>query len=87
MNFSKTLTSAVAAASIVGAVGLAYAQTTTETVPPTTTPSTAQEPSMAPTQAPSDPSSTVTPTTPSNSEPAATTSDMASEPLPKADRN
>lgn len=100
MNFSKTLTAAVAATTIVGAVGLAYAQTTTDPVPSTSTPSTTQQPSMAPTPLPSDSSSTVTPsnsstpgsstnstTTPATVEPALTTSDMATEPMPKADRN
>ncbi len=99
MNISKTLTAAVAATTIVGAVGLAYAQTTTPTnsqtpnqtangtMTPTVTPGTAQQPSMTPTQAPSDSNSTVTPSNPMNSDPARTTSDMALEPLPKADRN
>jgi len=115
MNISKNLAAAIAATTIVGAVGFAYAQTTSDTPAAPLNPSTsaapadpsttviapadtqkaaAQDPSMqAPTEgsqgtqsgsAPSaDQSSAVTPT------PAPATNDgaMASEPLPKADRN
>jgi hypothetical protein len=96
MNVSKTLAAAIAATSIVGAVGLAYAQTTSDTpVVPASPTTTTQEPSTqgqvdgsqgtqsgtAPVQ--SDTGSTVTPT----QTPAATESERASEPMPKADRN
>ena len=101
MNVSKTLAAAIAATSIVGAVGLAYAQTTSETPVVTGNPTTAMEPStQAPaegsqgtqsgvTPAPSDTGSAVTPTeTPTATvTPAAPDSEMASEPMPKADRN
>lgn len=94
MNVSKTLAAAVAATSIVGAVGLAYAQTTSETPVPAS-PTTTMEPS---TQAPAEGSQgTQSGATPSTSDtgstaapteaPAATDSETASEPMPKADRN
>lgn len=51
MNVSKTLAAVIAATSIVGAVGLAYAQTTTETPVVPANPTTAMEPS---TQAPAE---------------------------------
>jgi len=49
MNVSKTLTAAVAAATIVGAVGFAYAQTTSDTAAAPATPSAeaTQSPSAA----------------------------------------
>ncbi len=134
MNVSKTLAAAIAATTIVGAVGLAYAQTTSDTPaspayattpsdtsaaplspstntapapmaapadprtavidPADTQKAAAQDPSMqAPTEgsrgtqsgsAPStDKSSSVMPTP----APVANDSTMASEPMPKADRN
>lgn len=38
MNFAKTLTAAAAAATLVGVIGFAYAQTTESTTPGSTTP-------------------------------------------------
>lgn len=101
MNVSKILAAAVAATSIVGAVGLSYAQTTSDTPVVPANPSTTLEPStQAPaegsqgtqsgaTSAPSDTGSAGTPTEmPAATEaPSATDSGMASEPAPKADRN
>lgn len=81
MNASKTLTSLVAAAAIVGSVGFAYAQTTTtEPAAPTTTPSTEVTPApMAPAQD--------TLNAPATTPAAPADGGMASEPMPKADRN
>lgn len=99
MNVSKTLAAAIAATSIVGAVGLAYAQTTSETPVVPASPTTTMEPS---TQAPaegsqgtqsgampstSDNTSTASPAATPTETPAATDSETASEPMPKADRN
>ncbi len=80
MNASKTLTSLVAAAAIVGSVGFAYAQTATEPAAPgATTPNTEIAPApMAPAQD--------TMSAPATS-PAPADSGMATEPAPKADRN
>lgn len=76
MNASKTLTSLIAAAAIVGSVGFAYAQTTTT---PATTPSTEVTPApMAPAQD--------TMSAPATS-PAPADNSMNSELEPKADRN
>ncbi|MEQ1686418.1 MAG: hypothetical protein ABL916_22440 [Burkholderiaceae bacterium] len=78
MNASKTLTSLVAAAAIVGSVGFAYAQTATS-AEPATTPNTEVTPApMAPAQD--------TLSAPATS-PAPADTGMASEPAPKADRN
>jgi hypothetical protein len=80
MNASKTLTSLVAAATIVGSVGFAYAQTVAEPAAPATAPMTQAAPApMAPAQD--------TLNAPATS-PAPADSGMAtSEPAPKADRN
>ena len=79
MNASKTLTSLVAAAAIVGSLGFAYAQTTPTPAAPATTPSTEVTPApMAPAQG--------TLSTPATS-PAPADSGMNSELAPKADRN
>jgi hypothetical protein len=52
MNFSKILVSSIAAASVVGSIGLAYAQTSTTDVPANSTgpmtPPTAPSPSATP---------------------------------------
>jgi ABC-type phosphate transport system substrate-binding protein len=77
MRASKTLASAVAAVAVVGAIGMAYAQT-----PDSTTPGT---PADASTQTLQN-----QPTTPGSTAPAATTSDMAVTPTERpaqADRN
>ena len=96
MTASKTLTTAVAAATIVGAISFAYAQTTdSSSTPPTQgaatsdqmqSPSTSQgatttEPSTTPQSA-----SPSTSSTPSSSDSSAAPS-SSSEPAPKADRN
>ena len=95
MNVSKTLSSAVAAATIVGAVGLAYAQATNDTVAPpadssmTTTPATSPSAQAPSTTAPSDSSSSSmsqspsTTTAPSSDNNAALPADLQ----PKPDRN
>lgn len=78
MNASRTLTSLVAAAAIVGSVGFAYAQTAAP-AEPVTTPNTEVTPTpMAPAQD--------TLSAPATSA-APADSGMASEPAPKADRN
>lgn len=83
MQLTKTLTSALAAAGLVGAIGLAYAQTTTEPAP---APSTTQT-------APPEPSTSTTPTTPpASSDTGSTmstpsTSTDSSTLAPQADRN
>ena len=80
MQLTKTLTSVLAAAGLVGTIGLVYAQTTTEppASPQATTP--AAEPA-APATTPS--TDTSSPTTPPA---AATPSDSTSLP-PQQDRN
>ena len=100
MNVSKTLSSAVAAATIVGAVGLAYAQATNDTTAPpadssmTTTPATspsAEAPSttLPSTTAPSDSSSSSMSQSPSTT--TAPSSDtyaaLPADLQPKPDRN
>jgi hypothetical protein len=82
MQLTKTLTSALAAAGLVGAIGLAYAQTSTDPAQ-TPPPSTTQTP-------PPEPATTTTPpstmTAPPASTPASPSTDTA--PLtPQADRN
>ncbi len=81
MNASKTLASTFAALAVVGSIGIAYAQTTTEpmTTPPTTTvdPNTnAAVPATSTT--PADTSTTMTP--------ADSSSAPSSELAPQADR-
>ena len=71
MNASRTLTSLIAAAAIVGSVGFAYAQTTTTPAAP-----------MAPMQG-----MTSEPATATAPAPAPADSGMNSELAPKADRN
>jgi hypothetical protein len=99
MNVSKTLSSAVAAATIVGAVGLAYAQTTSDPATPATdstmnsTAPSSSDSSQATTPATSSgttstmpqttPSTTTTTTNSSDTSVAAPSSDLQ----PKADRN
>lgn len=77
MNASRTLTSLIAAATIVGTVGFAYAQTTTESTTQVTPSTTQAAPApMAPAQ---DTLSAPSSTAPSDS--------SATELTPKADRN
>jgi hypothetical protein len=85
MNASKTLTSSVVAAALVGAIGFAYAQSssTEGSASPqpnsATTPMESQNTQSAPT-----PSTTDSSTTPA---PADTSSAPAPERAPQADRN
>ncbi len=80
MNASKTLTSLVAAAAVVGSVGFAYAQTATEPAAPMTTPNTQVAPApIAPAQD--------TMKAPATSPAPADSGMTMSEPAPKADRN
>ena len=87
MSISKSLTSAVAALTVAGAVGIAYAQSTPDTTQPSapTSANTSQpvnntSPAPADTSgAPSSGSSTTTDTT--------TSSGMQTDLEPKADRN
>ena len=84
MSLSKSLTSAVAALTVAGAVGLAYAQSTPDTTQPS-----------APTAADtSQPVTNTAPATDTSSLPSSTTttdtttsSGMSSDLEPKADRN
>jgi cytoskeletal protein RodZ len=86
MSFSKSLTSAVAALTVAGAVGLAYAQSTPDTT--TSAPSNANTSQPVNNTTPSSdtsssmpaPSSTTTTTT-------TTSSGLDTELQPKADRN
>jgi cytoskeletal protein RodZ len=95
MNVSKTLSSAVAAATIVGAVGLAYAQTSSDpatrpadstmnsnanSTPSANTPSTGSTSSSMPQTTPS---TSTTTTQSSDTSVAAPSADLQ----PKADRN
>ena len=92
MNVSKTLSSAVAAATIVGAVGLAYAQATNDSATKpddsstTATPATSPSTTMPSTTAPSDSSSSSTSQTPSTSSDTSAAAPSA-DLQPKADRN
>lgn len=103
MTASKTLTTAVAAATIVGAISFAYAQTTDSSSSPPAQGAPATEKSQNPTAAPgattTEPSATPQSTSPSpsmSSTPSSSTpsssdssssSTSSSEPAPKADRN
>ncbi|HSI57485.1 MAG TPA: hypothetical protein VLA16_08010 [Ideonella sp.] len=100
MNVSKTLAAAIAATTIVGAVGLAFAQTTSDTpataviAPADTQKAATQDPSMqAPTEGSQGTQSGPGPSMDQSSAgtpapaPVANDSTMASEPAPKADRN
>lgn len=84
MSLSKSLTSAVAALTVAGAVGIAYAQSTPDTTTPAA-PATADTSQPASNTAPAAGSSAMpssTTTTDSN-----TSSGMESDLQPKADRN
>lgn len=99
MNIRQFLTSAIAATTVVGALGLAYGQSSTDstTSPQTPAASPAQDSTMTPSQPAQD--STTPGTMPSQSTPSSDTkaappaSDTTStppagtEPAPKADRN
>jgi len=90
MNVSKTLSSAVAAATIVGAVGLAYAQSTSDPATPaadSTMAPSATSPATTPSTSTDSTTSTMpqstTTTTQSDTSVAAPSADLQ----PKADRN
>ncbi len=78
MRASKTLASAVAAAAVVGAIGLAYAQTPDTTTQPASPTDTSAQPMQNQV------------TTPDSSAPSTTTGDTAATPTERpaqADRN
>jgi len=94
MNVSKTLSAAAAAATIVGAVGLAYAQTTSDPAKPadSTMNSTATTPAATPPTSDSSTSSSMPQTAPSTTTTTTNSSDTsvaapATDLHPKADRN
>lgn len=79
MKASKTLTSLVAAAAVVGSIGLAYAQTTGTTTPP----SSPAMPAPAETQGTTTMTPSTTPSPSTTTEPAG----MQAERPAQADRN
>ena len=88
MNVSKILVSSIAAVSVVGAISLAYAQTSTTDVPANSTgpmtPPAAQSPSATPVEVtPSPQLATPVPATPQTTPQAAT----PSQPMPDATIN
>ncbi|KNZ33199.1 MAG: hypothetical protein AD742_08155 [Methylibium sp. NZG] len=87
MNVSKLIVSSVAAVPVVGAIGLAYAQTTTQPAP-TDTPSNPSGTMTQPTT-PASPSVAPMPTTPMPATPDTTTnsSGMSNEREAQIDRN
>lgn len=99
MSASKTLTAAIAAATIVGTVGFVSAQTSGTDQPSSATPgaTSSEQMNQSPSPAPASPSTTpdtsATPTTPSTTTPDTSATPPASgdataaEPAPKADRN
>ena len=90
MSLSKSLTSAVAALTVAGAVGLAYAQSTPDTTQPSApTSANTSQPVNNTTPAPAD-SSTSTYSAPSSTTTTTdttTSSGMSTDLEPKADRN
>jgi hypothetical protein len=97
MEFSKRLILTTAALSVAGAMGLAYSQTSTDTVPPPTTSTPSTDARAPDTTTPSAQESTTQPTSPQSSgstmdsgSPAASSGDsatMGSEQVARADRN
>lgn len=90
MNIRQFLTSAIAATTVVGAISLAYAQSSTDstTMPQTPAASPSQDSTMTPSQPAQD--STPPSTMPSQSTPSSDSSatpPASAEPAPKADRN
>ena len=84
MQLTKTLTSVLAAAGLVGSIGLVYAQTTADTP---TTPPAATATTPEPTPAVTTPAPTATTPAPATTpSPAAAPSDSTSLP-PQQDRN
>ncbi len=80
MNVSKTLASAVAAMAVVGSIGIAYAQTTSD---PSSTPSTQ---SLDPNNRPLNSPSTMSNDTSAAPSTATEGSTLSSDPAPQADR-
>ena len=94
MSLSKSLTSAVAAVTVAGAVGLAYAQSTpdTATQPAPATADTSQPasntaPSSDTSAAPSTDTSSSMPSSATTTTTTTTSSGLDTELQPKADRN
>ena len=92
MNVSKTLSSAVAAATIVGTVGLVYAQSTSYPATPPADSSTTATPATSP--SPTTPSNDSKSTSMSQSTPSTTTNSSdtsaaapSTDLQPKSDRN
>ena len=85
MSLSKSITSAVAALTVAGAVGLAYAQSTPDTTQPSAPPSAnTSQPVNNTTPAPADTSAMPSSTTSTDT---TTSSGMSTDLEPKADRN
>lgn len=91
MNTRQLLMSAIAASTIVGAISLASAQSSTETTrPPAQTPSAdTMTPPTPATQTPAPATSDTSTPAPAAASPDSSTAPapMANEPAPKADRN
>ena len=89
MSFSKSLTSAVAALTVAGAVGLAYAQSTPDTTQPSApTSANTSQPVENTTPAPATPAPADTSAMPSSTTTTTNTSSGLQTDLePKADRN
>jgi hypothetical protein len=89
MQLTKTLTSVIAATGMVGVIGLAYAQATTDPAQ-TTPPATSTTPSTT-TMQPGDPATSATTTPPTSATtpaaPMATDSAPSTTLEPQADRN
>jgi len=88
MTASKTLTTAVAAATIVGAIGFAYAQTTDSSAPPAQgAPATeqSQNPTAGPSSTTTDQSTPPSTSTPSTSTPSSSTTMPSSSTPPSSD--
>ena len=88
MSFSKSLTSTVAALTVAGAVGLAYAQSTPDTTQPSApTSANTSQPVDNTTQAPAGTNSMPSSTTTTTTTDTTTSSGMSTDLEPKADRN
>lgn len=89
MKFSKHLILTTAALSVAGAIGFAYAQTSTYTVPPPTTSTPTTDARAPDTTTPSAQGSTTQPTSPQSSGSTMDrgSSTMGSEQVARADRN
>ena len=88
MSVSKSITSAVAALTVAGAVGLAYAQSTPDTTQPSApTSANTSQPVNNTTAPPADSSNMPSSTTTTTTTDSTTSSGMQTDLEPKADRN